>query len=627
MADDGWPNAGTKVTVRPTYTLRAPAFHTTYPRIINADLLDPGARAAMEASWTKGWFEERNIEVFHLKNAYVIDENLVIDRDLQVVANVDDEYSAEEIERALDDIRQQNKAGTLPHFAGVGVVAKRRATDNYGHYMLYMLPLAALGKRLFEDRNPRYLAHRTSPPMQDVVLRSFRLLGIDLERVLIKDFHEPVLFEELVFFTGLASHGTYMSPLAVQAVVEMAAPIPAGPHRKIFVRRVPGWRRGRLMHNEEDIARRLTARGFQVVDPGALSLEEQISVFKGAEHVVGSVGAGMANIVFCQPGTNVTCLSSGLFPDTFFWFIAMHRPLNYLDIRGDRLTYDDPESWQAGFAVRDVDIRRLESLAGGTEEPPSTARAIDDVTEHTRVRADVHAVGDVHGRSGDWMRGDTHAPASTDGPDDRQVTRAFREGRNAAVAGSQEPNPYPWNTAEFPAWFAGYFAHRRAPKQERRRFVGLKSNADVLVARSAHAITQQADRDGLLGSRLSHHVVAPAQSVELPPVTVVTGGPDRPDLTNYNVIPLIDGRMQEQSGVVRSENVFPTSARCPDMIVARLNDVFCLRHGLLVMLESKTFISDYLIRWSPHFQPVSSPGSPIARTGPTPSMPMSSPRP
>ena len=64
------------------------------------------------------------------------------------------------------------------------------------------------------------------------------------------DFREPVRFEEVMFFTRLAEHGTYLSPLAVQAVADMAATIPPGGYRKLFVRRVPGWRRGRELVNE-----------------------------------------------------------------------------------------------------------------------------------------------------------------------------------------------------------------------------------------------------------------------------------------------------------------------------------------------------------------------------------------
>jgi hypothetical protein len=392
------PLAGKRRLLEPSGLIKSPAFKAVYPHIINPELIDPGVRAAMEQAWKRGLFDERNIEVFHLNGGYIIDENLIVDDNLQIIGNVDDDYTPEELQRALGDIERLVEAQAMPHFDGVGIVAKRRAANNYGHYLLYMVPLALLGQKLFGDRNPRYVTHRSSPPMQDVILRSLRRLGIDLDRVLMMDFREPVHFEEVVFFTGLADHGGYLSPLAVQVVVDMAAPIPSGPHRKLFVRRIPGWRRGRLMHNEDEVARRLAAKGFYVIEPGSLSLEEQISLFKGAEHVVGSVGAGMTNIVFCRPGTNVTFLSSGMFPDTFFWFIAMHRQLNYVDIRGDRVTFDDPVLWQAGFTVREADIQCLESL-GQTTEPTVPNETI----QGARVLAHIHNIGDVVRPFGDWV--------------------------------------------------------------------------------------------------------------------------------------------------------------------------------------------------------------------------------
>jgi len=392
------PVAGKRRLLEPSGILKSPPFKAVYPQIINPELLDPGVKAVMEQAWKRGLFEERRIEIFHLNGGYIIDENLVVDDSLQIIGNVDDDYTPEELQRALGDIERLIEAKAMPHFDGVGIVAKRRAADNYGHYLLYMVPLALLGQKLFGGRNPRYVTHRSSPPMQDVILRSLRGLGIGLDRVLMMDFREPVHFEEVVFFTGLADHGGYLSPFAVQVLVDMAAPIPAGTHRKLFVRRIPGWRRGRLMHNEDEIARRLAAKGFHVIEPGSLSLEEQISLFKGAEHVVGSVGAGMTNIVFCRPGTNVTFLSSGMFPDTFFWFIALHRQLNYVDIRGDRMTFDDPIPWQAGFAIREVDIQRLESLGQST-----TPAVVDETIQGAKVLAHIHNIGDVVRPFGDWL--------------------------------------------------------------------------------------------------------------------------------------------------------------------------------------------------------------------------------
>ena len=361
-----------RVTLQPSSIAKSPAFQAAYPQVVNADLIEAGAKQAMEVSWNRGQFQERDIKVFRVRDAYVVHENLVLDHNLQPIENIDDGYSQEEIDGAIQVIQEREAAKTLPYHGEIGVVAKRRAVNNYGHYLLYMLPLAILGKLLFGEENPRYLVHRVSPAMIDVQLRALRLAGISLDRMLVPDWSEPMRFAEVVFFTGVADHGTYLSPLAVSLVNEIATTIPEGKSRKLFVRRAPGWRR-RDLHNSDDIERRLIARGFEVIEPGSTSLEQQIHMFKGADCVVGAIGAAMTNIVFCKLGARIVMLCPSSFPDTFFWFIATHRQLEYVEIRGDLSAPDTlPDSWEGGFTIREGDIQWLESLA--TDHTPSEPR-------------------------------------------------------------------------------------------------------------------------------------------------------------------------------------------------------------------------------------------------------------
>lgn len=106
---------------------------------------------------------------------------------------------------------------------------------------------------------------------------------------------------------------------------------------------------------------RLGHKGYKAIEPSNMALEDQIQLFRGAKYVVGSMGAAMTNVVFCDPCTKVTLLVPGTFPDTFFWFIAQHKNLNYLEIRGDQVTYEGPNSWMAGYTIREKDIEYLEA--------------------------------------------------------------------------------------------------------------------------------------------------------------------------------------------------------------------------------------------------------------------------
>jgi glycosyl transferase family 61 len=67
--------------------------------------------------------------------------------------------------------------------------------------------------------------------------------------------------------------------------------------RRLFVARTGAAIR-RLL-NQDEVAAALRGRlGFELVDPAALTLEEQVEAFRGASVIVGPHGAGLANAVF-----------------------------------------------------------------------------------------------------------------------------------------------------------------------------------------------------------------------------------------------------------------------------------------------------------------------------------------
>jgi capsular polysaccharide biosynthesis protein len=323
----------------------------------------------MEAMWRRDFIGERTVEIFQLQRVYVVDECLILDDQLRVIANASDEYTDDEINRAIAAIQRGEESRTLPHHGTPTIVAKRRAAHNYGHFLMEMLPMAIIASRLIASTEAVYLVHRVPPASQDVIFRSFRLMGVSLERLLVQGFGEPMFFEQLIIVRGLTEHGKYMSPLSVVAVDEMAKKVfdiattmPGRRYDKVFVRRVPGWKRGRALLNEDEVATRLGARGYYVTEPGSLTLEQQIMTFRGARQVVGVCGAAMTNIAFCTRGASATLLFPAMFPDVFFWFIATHKGVAYSEIRGAQQTYDGPASWESGFTISEQDIRYLETL-------------------------------------------------------------------------------------------------------------------------------------------------------------------------------------------------------------------------------------------------------------------------
>ena len=73
--------------------------------------------------------------------------------------------------------------------------------------------------------------------------------------------------------------------------------------RRLYIER--GSSANRHVPNETELAAELEKLGFERVQPETLSLSEQINLFSDAGMVMGMLGAGMANIAWCQPGTIV----------------------------------------------------------------------------------------------------------------------------------------------------------------------------------------------------------------------------------------------------------------------------------------------------------------------------------
>ena len=392
---DEFPHAGQRINAVPARTLVSPAFDAPAPTVVNPQHFDPGVKEAMEFAWNKGHYDAVNVQIFHLENVYFCGECLIFNEQLQVIDNASDPYSDEEVESALELMGTKELGRRVPHYAW-GVVSKRRAVGNYAHFLLEMLPMTTIGRTFAQEHDPLFVVHRVQPELQDVVFRSMRLLGIPLNRLLVPDYREPIYFNNLVIVRGLTQHGSFMSPLCMDAMDEMAAPVSPGTRRKLFIRRAPGWNRGRALLNQEQVCERLAACGFDAIDPGTMTLEQQIAAFRGADHVVGVSGAAMANIVFCKPGTRITMIVPGRFPDTFFWFIGVHKQHDFTEMRIWQEPLEGADSWKADFSMSEADIAYIEAsaspdraavsamgyLRGGVLTPPNAADVRENVASN-----------------------------------------------------------------------------------------------------------------------------------------------------------------------------------------------------------------------------------------------------
>ena len=76
---------------------------------------------------------------------------------------------------------------------------------------------------------------------------------------------------------------------------------------RLYIKRNSNYRR---LLNSGQIEEYYRQQKFLIIEPEKLSFEEQVRLFSAADHIVGTTGAGMVNIMFTKPGCRIQILIS-----------------------------------------------------------------------------------------------------------------------------------------------------------------------------------------------------------------------------------------------------------------------------------------------------------------------------
>jgi len=115
----------------------------------------------------------------------------------------------------------------------------------------------------------------------------------------------------------------------------------------------------RKIHNLEQVQAFLSRYDFETVYLEGMSTRDQILLFQSAEFIIGPHGAGLANLLFCEPGTKVIELSPIAEFRPFFWMISQKLDL----VHGLQFCPIVPNGEFQGFqSPFVVDIDKLQAL-------------------------------------------------------------------------------------------------------------------------------------------------------------------------------------------------------------------------------------------------------------------------
>lgn len=207
----------------------------------------------------------------------------------------------------------------IEHVDGTLVsLATRGGSDNYYHFLLDVLPRFGVFEETMPDRTADALYVPAAAKHQ---LDLLALTGLDVHRIVATGKHRAVSADHLIV-------PCLPNPLEVaprKTVEWLRSRLPAqdvsNKPRRIYVTRGTA-RNTRRLVREPELMPLLEQRGFTRIEPGGMSVREQIDHFAAAEVIVAPHGAALTNLVFAQPGVRVLELFPASFVKACFWAIT-----------------------------------------------------------------------------------------------------------------------------------------------------------------------------------------------------------------------------------------------------------------------------------------------------------------
>lgn len=212
--------------------------------------------------------------------------------------------------------RVEEVAGSL------AVLATRGGSNNYYHFLLDVLPRLAVLEACLPDTKPDALYLPTATRYQQELLA---LTGLDAATVVETRKHRAVRAETLLV-PALPNPDELAPGWLVGWLRErLPAVDTADKPRRLYVTRGDRPNTRRLV-GEPALWPRLEAAGFTRVDPGTMSVRDQIDHFAAAEVIIGVHGAALTNLLFARPGVRVLELFAPAYLKHCFWSITESIP-------------------------------------------------------------------------------------------------------------------------------------------------------------------------------------------------------------------------------------------------------------------------------------------------------------
>jgi hypothetical protein len=286
----------------------------------------------------KAFYPNRNYptckaSLFYLQNTYLLGEKgLVLTADHQLFQEFTHNFGVSTLKKFLWKHPFYIFTKKANKIKGTGAVLVSPEGHNYYHWLNDVLPRIKIYESVLNQVDHFCIASRVPEKFLEV-LNDF---DIPRKKILFIKENEKLHFDHLYVASLPGSEGRspqwaidYLRDILIKPGIAIT------PSKKIYFKR--GADAERKIINEDEVINLLEKAGFEIIEPGNLSIYEQVTLMQQSKVVIGLHGAALSNLVFCQPGVSVIEVFS---PDYFrtdcYYTLSSALKLNYWYIVGDK---------------------------------------------------------------------------------------------------------------------------------------------------------------------------------------------------------------------------------------------------------------------------------------------------
>ena len=244
--------------------------------------------------------------------------------------------------------------------SGQVAVLASTGSANYFHWLFDVLPRLEILRKSGFLQNPN-LSFILERPLNTFQRESLRYYGFELPRVFFLEDFPHIECEEMVL-PSLPGRIGDVPPWVCDFLRNPLVGLSPTTNKKnmYFITRRKTTSRNLL--NEQLLLDSLASFGVQAVEPQDLTFSEQVDLFANADVVIGTHGAGLANIVFCKRNSRLLEFMASEYRNKCYWALAGNISIRYAYVIGAKSGKKFKQKESSSFSIPLASFKSIQSF-------------------------------------------------------------------------------------------------------------------------------------------------------------------------------------------------------------------------------------------------------------------------